>query len=41
MPDDKFLKQINDSKKLSEKKREKLYNELIEISLGEKPKVFF
>ena len=38
-PSKKFLEKINDSKKLSEKKREKLYEELIRISLDEK--VFF
>jgi ribonuclease HII len=33
MPDKNFLKEINDSKKIPEKKREKLYKKLIEMSL--------
>lgn len=41
MPSDDFLEQINDSKKLSEKKREKLYKKLIEMSVCDNPKVFF
>ena len=40
-PSDDFLKQINDSKKISEKKREKLYNQLIDFSTWDKPQVFF
>ncbi|MDP2090700.1 MAG: ribonuclease HII [Candidatus Gracilibacteria bacterium] len=40
-PDKEFLKEINDSKKISEKKREELYNKLIELSIGENPSVFF
>ena len=32
MPNKAFLKQINDSKKISEKKREKLFDKLIELS---------
>ncbi|MDP2396145.1 MAG: hypothetical protein Q8S84_04730 [bacterium] len=32
-PDKEFLKEINDSKKISEKKREELYNKLIELSI--------
>ena len=39
--DKKFLSLINDSKKLTVKKREKLYNDLIQYSFWEKPKVFF
>jgi len=31
-PEEEFIKQINDSKKLSEKKREELYKKLIEMS---------
>jgi ribonuclease HII len=31
-PEKEFLDQINDSKKLSEEKREELYKKLIEIS---------
>jgi ribonuclease HII len=33
MPDKDFLDKINDSKKLSEKKRNVLYKKLIELSL--------
>jgi len=44
-PDNKpnkwFLDKINDSKKLSEKKRDELYKELIKLSLWDNPKVFF
>lgn len=41
LPDKNFIERINDSKKLSEKKREELYYELIEMSRWKKPKVFF
>ena len=41
MPDKNFLKEINDSKKIPEKKREKLYKKLIEMSLWSIPKLFF
>lgn len=37
----KFLDKITDSKKLTEKKREKLFEELIELSRWDNPKVFF
>ncbi len=40
-PSKEFLNQINDSKKLTQKKREKLYAQLIELSRGENPKVYF
>lgn len=40
-PNREFLNQINDSKKISEKKREILYNQLIEFSRGDNPMVFF
>jgi len=40
-PKKKFLSEINDSKKLSKKKRKKLYKELIEMSLWKKPQIFF
>ncbi len=40
-PDKEFLKEINDSKKISEKKREELYNKLIQLSVWENPSVFF
>jgi ribonuclease HII len=32
MPEEKFISKINDSKKLTEKKRDELYSELIEMS---------
>jgi ribonuclease HII len=41
MPSQDFLSQINDSKKLNEKKREELFAELIEYSRWENPKLFF
>ena len=41
MPDKNFLKQIWDSKKISEKKREKLFEQLIEKSLWKNPQLFF
>lgn len=41
MPDKDFLSKINDSKKLSEKKREELFNKIIEYSILENPKVYF
>lgn len=41
MPDKNFLAQINDSKKLTEKKREALYEQLIARSTWETPQVFF
>jgi len=41
MPDIEFLSQITDSKKITEKKREKLYEKLIELSRWDIPKVFF
>ena len=40
-PDKSFLEKINDSKKISEKKREQIYNELIKLSIWDNPKVFF
>lgn len=41
MPSKDFLNRINDSKKITEKKREALYEELIAMSVWEKPQVFF
>jgi len=41
MPEKEFLAKLNDSKKLSEKKRDELYKQLIELSSLENPKVFF
>jgi len=32
MPSKDFMREVNDSKKLSEKKREELYSKLIELS---------
>ncbi len=40
-PNKELLNKINDSKKLSEKNREEIYNELISLSSWEKPQVFF
>ncbi len=41
MPEKRFISKINDSKKLTEKKREEIYLELIEMSRWKKPKIFF
>ena len=41
VPNKNFLIQLNDSKKLTSKKREKLYESLIEMSCWDIPKVFF
>lgn len=41
MPSKEFISKLNDSKKLTEKKREELFEELIEFSRWENPKVFF
>lgn len=41
LPDKSFLEELNDSKKLSEKKREELFEKLIEFSTWENPKVYF
>jgi len=41
MPDKDFLDELNDSKKLSEKKREKLFTQLIEFSKKENKQVYF
>ena len=40
-PKKELLDKINDSKKISEKKRAELYKELIALSVWEKPQVFF
>jgi len=40
-PENKFIEKLNDSKKLSEKKRDELYLELIEKSRWENPQIFF
>lgn len=41
LPDKKLLEKITDSKKLSEKKRKEIFEELISLSTWEKPQVFF
>nr|MDD3720601.1 ribonuclease HII [Candidatus Gracilibacteria bacterium] len=41
IPSKEFLSKINDSKKLTEKKREEIFQELINLSIGENPKVYF
>jgi len=41
LPSKDFLLKLNDSKKLTEKTREKLYTELVQMSLWDSPKVFF
>jgi len=41
MPDKDFLSKLNDSKKLTEKKREELYRELVNMSVWDKPQVYF
>lgn len=41
MPSDIFLAKINDSKKLSEKKRDEVYSELIKMSTWDNPKIYF
>ena len=40
-PDKEFISKLNDSKKLTQKKREELYLELVEMSRWKKPKIFF
>ena len=40
-PDNNFISKLWDSKKISKKKREKLYNELIEKSRWDNPQIFF
>lgn len=41
LPNSKFLGELNDSKKLTHKKREKLFLELVRLSNIEKPQVYF
>lgn len=41
MPDNEFIWLMNDSKKLSEKKRNEIYLELIDKSVWESPQIFF
>lgn len=40
-PSKEILDKINDSKKLTDKKRQEIYNELIKMSLWDNPQVFF
>jgi len=40
-PSKSFIKKLDDSKKLSEKKRDELFNEIIEYSRWEKPNLYF
>ena len=40
-PSKDFIKKLDDSKKLSEKKREELFEQLIEFSKWENPKIYF
>ncbi len=41
LPSKDLLSKINDSKKLSEKKREEIFNELVKLSIWDNPKLFF
>ncbi len=41
MPSKKFISTLNDSKKLSEKRRDELYTKLIEMSRWNRPKILF
>jgi len=41
LPDKNFLEKLTDSKKLSAKKREEIFKELVEKSRWENPKIFF
>lgn len=41
LPPKIFLDNINDSKKISQKKRERLFEELIKLSILKKPQVYF
>lgn len=41
MPSEEFISTLNDSKKLTEKKRDELYIELIEMSRWSKPQIYF
>ena len=41
MPSEEFISTLNDSKKLTEKKRDELYIELIEMSRWAKPQIYF
>jgi len=41
LPDEKYMELFNDSKKLTEKKRQELYEAIVEMSIGENPQIFF
>ncbi len=41
LPSKELLSKINDSKKLSEKKREEIFEELVKLSLWKNPRVYF
>jgi len=41
LPEELFIKKLDDSKKLNEKKREEIFSKLIEMSQGENPQIFF
>ncbi len=41
IPEESFITSLNDSKKISEKQRNKLYTEIIELSRWTKPTIFF
>lgn len=41
LPAKSFIDELNDSKKLSEKKREELYSKIVELSRWDNPQVFF
>ena len=41
LPEKDFLEKLNDSKKLTEKKRKEIFSEIIELTRGENPKIFF
>lgn len=41
LPEKNFLEKLNDSKKLTEKKRKEIFSEIIELSRWENPKIFF
>lgn len=41
LPSKQFLEKLTDSKKLTDKKRKEIFSEIIELSRGENPKIFF
>jgi ribonuclease HII len=40
-PNENFLKTINDSKKIPEKKREEIFHEIIRLSNLKNPQIYF